>query len=237
VKRLDQWLSNLGYCSRREARAWLRDGRLTRPHGEAWEDVGARADAAEVRVDGEPLDHPEGLLVMMNKPAGVVCSHDTREGRRVYDLVPERWNRRIPPLASIGRLDRDTTGLLLLTDQTALVHQLTSPKHKVPKRYVAGFAQPVPVARQEEIAALFASGSVTLEGETEACLPAELHWRGPAEAEIVLVEGRFHQVKRMFAAVGAVVITLHRSNFGRLALPDDLPPSEFRLLAVDFSFF
>lgn len=235
MRRIDQWLSNLGYCSRREAREWIRSGRVRRTSGEACDDAGEKVAASAILVDGLPLDHPEGLLLLMNKPAGCVCSHEAREGKRVYDLLPARWNRRIPAVTSIGRLDRDTTGLLLLTDQTPLVHRLTSPKHKVPKRYQAHLTQPVPVPRQEELSRLFASGTLTL--DDEPCLPAELRWPGPADAELVLTEGRFHQVRRMFAEVGLVVETLHRTDFGKLTLPRDLVAGTYRLLPLDFSFF
>lgn len=235
MRRIDQWLSNLGYCSRREAREWIRDGRVRRTSGEPCDDAGEKVAASAILIDGEPPDHPEGLLLLMNKPAGYVCSHDAREGKRVYDLLPERWNRRLPAVTSIGRLDRDTTGLLLLTDQTPLVHRLTSPKHKVPKRYQAHVTQPVPLPRQEELTQLFASGTLTLDGE--ACLPAELRWPGPADAELVLTEGRFHQVRRMFAAVSLTVAALHRSDFGLLTLPQDLALGAYRQLPLDFSFF
>src|SRR5687767_10610568 len=116
MRRLDQLLSNLGYCSRREARAWIADGRVT-VRGEPADDVSQKAHAADVRVDGEPLDHPDGLLLLLHKPVGLVCSHDEREGASVYSLLPERWRRRNPVVTSVGRLDKDTSGLLLLTDQ------------------------------------------------------------------------------------------------------------------------
>lgn len=232
MKRLDQWLSNLGYCSRREARDWIKAGRIANAAGEHYTDPSQKAEAEGIRVDGEALDHPEGLLVAMNKPLDVVCSQDTREGRRVYDLLPPRWNRRSPALTTIGRLDRDTTGLLLLTDQSPLVHRLTSPKQKLPKRYRARLAQSVPSPRQSEVTALFRSGTLELEGQ--ACLPAELEWKSPELAEVVLLEGRFHQVRRMFAAAELTVLNLQRTSFGQLTLPADLAPGEYRLLPLDF---
>ena len=127
MRRLDQLLANLGYCSRREARAWIEASHVT-VGGAVAEDYGQKARPADVRVDGEPLDNPDGLLLLVHKPAGLVCSHDEREGPNVYSLLPPRWRQRNPQVTSIGRLDKDTTGLLLLTDQTALVHRLTSPK-------------------------------------------------------------------------------------------------------------
>src|SRR5262245_39517159 len=132
--RLDQLLSRCGYCSRREAATWLRAGRVT-VDGERSVESDRRVDPARVRVDGEPADWPAGLLAMLHKPAGVVCSRDEREGASIYELLPGRWIRRNPPVTSVGRLDRDTTGLLLITDSGELVHRWTSPRHRVEKTY------------------------------------------------------------------------------------------------------
>ncbi|HTO02753.1 MAG TPA: S4 domain-containing protein, partial [Opitutus sp.] len=115
MRRLDQLLASLGYCSRRDARDWIAAGAVTVKGVEA-DDFGAKANPADVLVDGEPLDHPDGLLLLLNKPLGLVCSHDTREGPNVYSLLPERWQRRNPQVTSIGRLDKETSGLLPLTD-------------------------------------------------------------------------------------------------------------------------
>ena len=174
VRRLDQLLANLGYCSRREAREWIQAGRVT-VCGAVADDYGAKADAADVRIDGEPPDHPEGLLLLMHKPPGLVCSHDEREGPNVYGLLPARWRQRNPAITSVGRLDKDTSGLLLLTDQSELVHRLTSPKHKVPKVYRATVAADLSPA----LVPLFASGTLVLPGESAPCAPAALHVLGP----------------------------------------------------------
>jgi 16S rRNA pseudouridine516 synthase len=228
MRRLDQLLANLGYCSRREARAWIEAGRVT-VGGVIVKDHGHKALPAEVRVDGEPPDHPEGLLLILHKPAGLVCSHDEREGPNVYSLLPPRWRWRNPPITSIGRLDKETTGLLLLTDQSELVHRLTSPKHKVPKVYQAKVDRDL----TPDLIALFAGGTLKLEGEKEPCRPAELRILGPREAELTLTEGKYHQVRRMFAASGFTVLTLHRARFGELDL-GDLPAGQWRELPVDF---
>ena len=230
MRRLDQLLANLGYCSRREARQWLDAGRVTIGARVA-DDPAEKCAPGEVRVDGEPLDQPGGLLILMNKPLGVVCSHETREGPRVYDLLPERWQRRNPVITSIGRLDRDTSGLLLITDQSALVHRLTSPKHKMPKVYRATLAQDVAPEAAAAMIAKFASGTLVLAEEKEACHPAELRWRGPREAELTLTEGRYHQVRRMFASQGCTVAALHREKFGSLTL-GEMKPGMWRLLAL-----
>lgn len=227
MRRLDQLLASLGYCSRREARDWIEAGRVT-VGGVAADDPARKADAAAVRVDGEPLDHPAGLLLALHKPLGLVCTHDEREGPGVYSLLPERWRRRNPVVTSIGRLDKDTSGLLLLTDQSPLVHRLTSPKHKVPKVYLATVDRDL----SPELVPLFAAGTLLLAGETAPCAPARLVLRTPRDAELTLTEGRFHQVRRMFAAVGANVLTLHRTQFGPIAL-DDLPAGQWRELPLD----
>ena len=227
MRRLDQLLANLGYCSRREARAWIQAGRVT-VRGQVVDDFGAKADPAEVRIDGEPLDHPEGLLLLLHKPAGLVCSHEEREGPNVYGLLPARWRERNPPVTSIGRLDKDTSGLLLLTDQSELVHRLTSPRHKVPKVYRASVAQDL----RPELIPLFAGGTLQLKDETAPCAPAELKIISPREAELTLIEGRYHQVRRMFASQDCEVLALHRARFGHLDL-GDLPAGQWRELPRD----
>ncbi len=231
MRRLDQWLANLGYCSRREARAWVEAGRVT-VRGEVATDFGAKADPADVRVDGEPLDHPEGLLLLLHKPVGLVCSHDGREGPSIYGLLPPRWPQRNPPVTSIGRLDKDTSGVLLLTDQSSLVHRLTSPKHKVPKVYAATLAGEIPSERAAGLIALFASGTLVLADESAPCAPATLELRGPRTAGLTLTEGRYHQVRRMFASQGFEVVTLHRERFGDLTL-DALTAGQWRELPLD----
>lgn len=227
MRRIDQWLSNLGYCSRRQARDWVDAGRVT-VRGVAARDAAQKAAAADVQVDGEPLDHPGGILLLLHKPVGLVCSHDPHEGPGVYSLLPARWQRRNPIVTSIGRLDKDTSGLLLLTDDSALVHRLTSPRHKVPKVYQARLDADI----APELAGRFASGTLMLPGEDRACAPAELRLRSPREAELTLTEGRYHQVRRMFAAHGANVLALHRTRFGPLEL-GDLPAGRWRELPLD----
>lgn len=226
MRRLDQLLANLGYCSRSVARDWIRGGRVTIA-GKVEKDFGAKANPALVQVDGEPLDHPDGLLLLVHKPVGLVCSHDEREGPNVYSLLPPRWRERNPVVTSIGRLDKDTSGLILLTDQSELVHQLTSPKKKVPKVYRATLDTDLPAG----LAEIFAAGTLLLKGEKDPCAPAELRVVGPREADLVLTEGRYHQVRRMFASQGCEVLTLHRTHFGHLEL-GDLPAGQWRELPL-----
>jgi len=176
-------------------------------------------------VDGEPLESPDGILVLFHKPAGYVCSHDDREGQRVFDLLPARWLKRNPPVTTVGRLDKDATGALVVTDQGDLVHQFTSPKRHVTKLYE------VTVDRDLEasLIQLFAAGTLVLEDEHKPCLPAKLEIVSAREARLELTEGKYHQVKRMFASQGWTVTRLHRSRFGDFEL-GDLPVGQWRRL-------
>lgn len=228
MPRLDQLLASLGYCSRRGARDFLRAGGVT-VNGQPARDPGAKVAPTEVRVDGAPLDHPGGLLLLLHKPIGLVCSREAREGPSVYGLLPERWRRRNSPVTSIGRLDKDTSGLLLLTDQSALVHRLTSPRRKVPKLYRATVNRDL----APELIPLFASGTLVLAGEKDPCAHAKLKIISPREAELTLTEGRYHQVRRMFASQGCEVVALQRARFGDLEL-GELPAGQWRELPLDY---
>jgi 16S rRNA pseudouridine516 synthase len=213
MRRLDQLLASLGYCSRRDARRWIEAGRVS-VRGVQPEDPGMRVEPGDVRIDGEPPDHPGELLILLNKPAGRVCSRNPAEGPSVFALLPDRWQRRNPPIAAVGRLDRETTGLLLLTDRSALVHKLTSPKHKVPKVYRFTLDRELPSGAED----IFSGGRCLLPGEEKPCAPAVLRRIAPLEAEMTLTEGRYHQVRRMIASQGCTVVELHRIRFGDIDL-------------------
>ena len=216
-------IANLGYGSRKDVARLFREGRITDAAGEVLyaDDKVAHAD---IRIDGEALDPAPGLALMLHKPVGFTCS--TRDaGRIVYDLLPPRWRARSPALSTVGRLDRDTSGLLLLTDDGALLHRIISPRANVVKVYEATLANDL---RGDEGAA-FASGTLMLESETTPLAPAALEPLGVRRARLSIGEGRYHQVRRMFAAVGNHVETLHRSAVGGLEL-DGLPPGEWCVL-------
>lgn len=225
--RLDQLIASLGYGSRREVEGFIRQGRL-QVNGVSKLSSDLRIDPALIRFDGEPLDHPHGLLILLNKPVGYVCSHNEEEGQTVYELLPERWRQREPQVVTVGRLDKDTSGLLLLTDQHDLVHRLTSPKHHVDKVYEAVLDRPL----SSEAVDIFRSGNLILKGETKPCLPAQLDILSENKARITLQEGRYHQVRRMFAAVGNHVVTLQRLQFGHLDL-SDVVEGHFKHLSLD----
>ncbi|MGN2254734.1 pseudouridine synthase [Frateuria sp. GZRe12] len=224
--KLVRLIANLGYGSRKEVMQLFREGRVTDPAGEVLY-TDDRAEHADVRIDGEPLDPPAGLVLLMHKPTGYTCSRKDA-GRLVYDLLPPRWRRRDPALSTVGRLDRDTSGLLLLTDDGALLHRIISPKANVAKVYEASLARDL---RGDE-GGVFASGTLMLESETTPLAPARLQPLGPRRARLTVTEGRYHQVRRMFAAVGNHVDALERVAIGRLTL-DGLAPGTWRALAAD----
>ena len=221
--KLVKLVSNLGYGSRKQVTQWCRDGRITDAGGVALapDDL---LDHAAIRVDGAGLDPPAGVVLMMHKPLGLTCSHKDAGGV-VYDLLPPRYRLRLPAISTVGRLDRDTTGLLLLTDDGALLHRIVSPRAEVTKVYEVTLARDL---RGEE-AQLFASGELTLESETAPLAPAMLEVRCARQARVTVTEGRYHQVRRMFAAAGNHVLALHRSQVGLLTL-GDLAPGAWRTL-------
>jgi 16S rRNA pseudouridine516 synthase len=224
--KLVKLIANLGYGSRKDVAAMFREGRITDAAGEvlyADDQVGH----GDVRLDGEPLDPPQGLLLMLHKPTGYTCSTKDH-GRLVYDLLPPRYRLRDPVLSTVGRLDRDTSGLLLLTDDGALLHRITSPKSHLPKVYEATLANDL---RGDE-GEIFASGTLMLEAEKTPLAPAVLEPIEPRRARVTLVEGRYHQIRRMFAAVGNHVESLHRHSLGGLAL-GDLTAGQWRKLDPD----
>ena len=221
--KLVKMIANLGYGSRKDVTQLFRSGRITDVDGEVLyaDDV---VPYETIRVDDEPLDPPPGLVIMMNKPLGVTCSRKD-PGRVVYDLLPPRFNVRSPVLSSVGRLDRDTSGLLLFTDDGALLHRIISPKAQVTKVYEATLVQDL---RGDE-GALFASGTLMLESEKEPLAPASLDVLGPRHARLSVTEGRYHQARRMFVAAGNHVETLQRISVGGLTL-GELPLGEWRTL-------
>jgi 16S rRNA pseudouridine516 synthase len=224
LRRVDQVLSSHGYCSRSEARHWIKSERI-RQNGSIVLKPDEKVDPHALTVDHEPLEFPNGLLVRFNKPAGYICTHDATEGPTIYELLPPRWTARNPAVTSIGRLDKDTTGILMLTDQGHLVQTWTSPRHHWPKVYELECNGPIPLA----LVPLFASGTVHLPDEPKPCLPANLTLdsTAPCRAALELVEGKYHQVKRMFAVHGLTVVRLHRASFGPFRV-DDLRPGEWR---------
>ena len=225
--RVDKLLSSMGYGSRAEIARLGKVGGIVLD-GVDLTDVSKRIAVTpdlpdRMVIDGRPVDPPPGLVLILNKPLGMTCSHK-EDGSLVYDVLPDRWRRRDPAISTIGRLDKQTSGLLLLTDDGDLLHRVISPKRHVAKVYRATLARPL-VGTEE---ALFASGTLALEGDDKPLAPAVLEPLSPSEARLTVTEGRYHQVRRMFAAVGNHVEALHRERLGALALPEDLAPGQWR---------
>ena len=221
--RLDRLLSSRGYCTRSSARKYLKEVDV-RERGARLSREDQKVDGDAITIDGEPAD-PGQIVALLHKPLGVICSHDDGEGPLVYDLLPDRWQQRNPLVTTVGRLDRETSGLLIVTDDGPLVHRLTSPKKHVAKTYLATLERPL---RGDE-AQTFAAGTLMLHGDEKPLLPATLDVVDGHAARLTIVEGRYHQVRRMFAAVGNRVVTLHRERLGSLTL-GDLAPGAWRLL-------
>jgi len=217
--RLDKLLSATG-VSRAEARGAIRAGRV-RVGGEVVRDAGMHAEAKDVLVDGRPLKPPGELYLMLNKPAGVVTAARDNVSDTVFSLLPDEFRRRDP--SPVGRLDKDVTGLLLFTTDGELLHRLISPKRTVEKVYLAE-VEGTPGA---DDARMFAEG-VRLSDFTAK--PARLEVTGDGLALVTVTEGKFHQVKRMFAAIGHPVLSLKRLSVGGVTLDPALPEGGFRML-------
>ena len=235
--RLDRLLANMGYGSRKDIQALVKSGRVVLD-GAPLTDAGAHMPVSPVlserlRVAGIPLDPPPGLVLLLHKPLGVTCSHK-EAGPLVYELLPLRWRTRKPAISTIGRLDKETSGLLLMTDDGGLLHRVIAPKSNIAKRYRVTLARPL---RGDE-AAVLASGTLLLDAEEKPLLPIvmQIATDAPGNQPVVhvtLTEGRYHQVRRMFAALGNHVVSLHRDTVGGLTLPVDLPAGAYRVLGLN----
>ncbi|MFM9864363.1 MAG: pseudouridine synthase [Micropepsaceae bacterium] len=227
--RIDRLLANMGYGSRREIERLSDAGRVILD-GQPVNDVSVRIAVtsnlpARMSVDREPLDPPPGLILALHKPVGVTCSHK-EAGALVFDLLPPRWRQREPAISTVGRLDKETSGLLLMTDDGALLHRIIAPKSHVAKRYRVDLARPL----KGDEAALFGAGGLMLESDNKPLLPAAFEPLSERAGLLTLHEGRYHQVRRMFAAIGNHVEALHRDRVGGLSLPHDLGLGQWRLL-------
>lgn len=226
MERLDKLLAGTGKWSRREVKALVRQG-LVRVDGRLAASAEDKLDpaAAIITVAGETISLCRFTYVMLHKPAGVLTATEDRKQPTVLDLLPPEL-RRIG-LAPVGRLDKDTEGLLLLTNDGELAHRLLSPKYHVDKRYLARVDGELSAADAEA----FARG-MTL-GDGLECLPAGLEVLPDRVCIVTLREGKFHQVKRMLAACGAPVLYLKRLSMGPLTLDDSLAAGAYRLLRAE----
>lgn len=222
--RLDQFVATSSGLSRKEAKRAISAGRvrvdgvvLTGANGQVPED-------AEVLLGNEALALPGSLYLMMNKPAGVISATNDSSQPTAVDLLPPDLARQVH---IAGRLDKDTTGLLLLTSDGQWSHQVTSPRRHCPKTYRVTLAEPL-----EERACRALEQGVELNGEERPTLPAQILRCSATEIELIIREGRYHQVKRMLAAVGNHVVALHRQSIGDIALDQTLAPGQYRSLTT-----
>ena len=223
--RLDKYLSDAGLASRREWKDLLKTGAVT-VNGKPVTDGAAKVDPKADRVcfRGEPVEGPRRVVLLLHKPAGFVTSTEDPRDRTVMELIPAAFLRQ--KVVPVGRLDKETEGLLLLTNDGDLAHRLISPRHGVEKRYYArheGTAGPADVEA-------FAAGLTLKDGTL--CRPAVLRPLGPGESEITVTEGKYHQVRRMMASRGMTVTYLRREQEGALRL-DGLALGETRELTEE----
>ncbi len=227
--KLSQILFSQGFGARRECEGLIASGHVS-VNGQRidnpFEDIAT--DGLVFTVRGEPWPFHEKALIVMNKPRGHECSQKPKHHPSVYSLLPPPL--RIRDVQSVGRLDEDTTGLLLFTDDGALIHRWTSPKKHVRKVYEVGCKHPVTADQLER---LLAGVKLVDDPATVAAAAAEITGErddGLHGLRLTLTDGKYHQVKRMLAAVSNRVESLHRSGFGALTLPDDLAPGGWRWL-------
>ena len=207
---------------------WLRNRRVTLRDGTPVRKVAEKIDPETLLIDEQPIDFPEGMLLMLHKPLGYVCSHTAPSGENIYELLPEQWMQRNPQPTTVGRLDKETSGLILVTDLGSLVHTWTSPRHRKPKVYEVTVDAPL----RKNLLKRFAKGDILMEGEAKPCLPADLEFKSETEARLTIYEGRYHPVRRMFKHFNYEVVALHRSRIGEFEL-GDLEPGQFRSLPLD----
>ncbi len=224
--RLDKLLSNLGYCSRNEVKKLIA-AELVLVRGEPAKKANMEVSHVDVSFDGEALDPAAGMVLMLHKPCGYTVSR-REDGLLVYELLPERFTLRKPALSAIGRLDKESSGLLLFTDDGDLLHRVTSPRNAISKRYRVELARTL---RGDE-AEIFLSGTLLLKDDPVPLRPATLTALSSKSALVTISEGRYHQVRRMFAALGNHVEALKREAIGALDL-GALAEGEFRILSAD----
>lgn len=223
--RLDKFLGLNSHYSRSQIQQLIRQGVVTVNGDLATKSNQHVSEADVVYLDGELVIMRKPRYLMLNKPAGYVCANTDSEHPTVLDLLNEPFKGN---LQIAGRLDVDTTGLVLITDDGDWNHRITSPRHEHHKTYLVTTADPI----AESTAAQFRAG-VILHGESKATLPAHLELLGVNSARLKICEGKYHQVKRMFAAVGNRVVALHREAIGNVALGEQLLPGGYRSLTLE----
>lgn len=225
LERVDKIISTQLNISRKAAKQGIRAG-LLEIDGKRAFDAGLIADTERQKVvfDGQAVCYREHVYLILHKPAGILSASNDKKRRTVIDLVPPELCRR--GLFPVGRLDKDTTGLLLITDDGDFAHNIISPKKRISKTYIAALDIPV----SGEMIEAFEKGAVLADGTV--CRPAGLRDMGDNYAEVIITEGKYHQIKRMFGVVGAGVLSLHRESIGSLLLPQDLHQGECRQMTA-----
>lgn len=223
--RLDQFVANSTALSRKDAKRAVSAGRVN-VNGERCKKAKQPISKHdEVHLDGQPVSLPEALYLMMNKPAGVVSATTDSTQPTALDLLPVDLSARVH---IAGRLDKDTTGLLLLTSDGQWSHRITSPRRDCPKTYRVSLAEPLGDSARQQL-----EKGILLKGEDTPTKPACVIQHADTVLDLTIHEGRYHQVKRMLAAVGNRVTALHRHRIGPITLDEGLAPGEFRLLTDD----
>ncbi len=225
MERIDKIIASHGQYSRKEVKALIAKRRIA-VDGRIVSSSSEKADPMTMllTVDGKPLEFKRNLYLVLNKPKGYVSATEDRDHPTVLELVPREYRGR--NLFPAGRLDRDTTGLMIITDDGALAHNILAPKKHVPKLYHVELDIPV----TEEMRLGFSEGVMLNDGVSKA---ADLIKTGEKTAEVTLWEGRYHQIKRMFGCFGAEVVELKRLGMGRLTLPEDLAEGECREMSEE----
>ncbi len=225
MERIDKIIASQGQYSRKEVKALIAKGRIA-VDGRIVSSSSEKADPMTMllTVDGKPLEFKRNLYLVLNKPKGYISATEDRDHPIVLELVPQEYRGR--DLFPAGRLDRDTTGLMIITDDGALAHNILAPKKHVPKLYHVELDIPV----TEEMRLGFSEGVMLNDGVSKA---ADLIKTGEKTAEVTLREGRYHQIKRMFGCFGAEVLELKRLGMGRLTLPADLAEGECREMSEE----
>ena len=222
--RLDKYLADMHVGTRSEVKEQIRKGRV-QVNGSVVKDPGLGVSAEDcVEADGVQIGYQEHFYYMLNKPAGILTATEDRKQPTVMDLFPENLRKNLAP---VGRLDKDTVGLLLITDDGALAHRLLAPKSHVDKVYLAGTDLPV----TDEDVKRFAGGMILADGTQ--LMPAGLEILSPDRSRVTIHEGKFHQIKRMFEACGKKVVYLKRLSMGTLTLDPTLPEGEWRELTKE----
>lgn len=223
--RLDQYLATSSGLSRKEARRAITGNRV-RVNDQPCKSASARVNEGDrVQLDDQPLTLPGDIYLMMHKPAGVLSATTDSEQPTAVDLLPPELARQVH---IAGRLDKDTTGLLLLTSDGQWSHRITSPRHDCPKTYHVQLAEPLTEAARTQL-----TMGVQLKSDDKPTQPAQVAVCSAQAIALTIREGRYHQVKRMLAAVGNHVVALHRHSIGSIELDSSLQPGQFRALTED----